>query len=50
MINKILNFGIDFSNKKKIEILRDIFIFFLVFSVCGWIYEELVFAIEENDC
>jgi uncharacterized membrane protein len=48
MINKILNFGIDFSNKKKIEILRDIFIFFLVFSVCGWIYEELVFAIEEK--
>lgn len=48
MINKILNFGIDFTNKKKIEILRDIIIFFIVFCICGWIYEELVFAIEEK--
>lgn len=48
MINKILDFGIDFSNKKKIEILRNIFIFFIVFCICGWVYEELVFAIEKN--
>lgn len=48
MLNKILNIGIDFTNKKKIEIVRDIFIFFIVYCITGWIFEELVFLVEDH--
>lgn len=48
MLNKILNIGIDFTNKKKIEIVRDIFIFFIVYCIIGWIFEELVFLVEDH--
>ncbi len=48
MLNKILNIGIDFTNKKKIEIIRDIFIFFIVYCIIGWIFEELVFLVEDH--
>ena len=48
MLNKILNIGIDFTNKKKIEIIRDIFIFFIVYCITGWIFEELVFLVEDH--
>ena len=47
-MNKILNIGIDFSDKKNVEIVRDFLIFFLTYCIIGWIYEELVFAIEED--
>ena len=47
-INKILNFGIDFSKTKPLLILRDIFIFFITYCIIGWIYEEFVFAIEKH--
>ena len=47
-MNKILNIGIDFLDKKKIEVVRDFLIFFLTYCIIGWIYEELVFAIEED--
>ena len=47
-MNEIINIGIDFSKKKKIEIIRDVLIFFLTFCIIGWIYEEIVFIIEEN--
>ena len=47
-MNEIINIGINFSKKKKIEIIRDLLIFFLTFCMIGWIYEELVFIIEEN--
>lgn len=47
-MNEIINIGINFSKKKKIEIIRDLLIFFLTFCMIGWIYEELVFFIEEN--
>ena len=46
-INKIFDLGIDFSNKKPIEIARDIFIFFITFCIFGWIFEVLLFIIEE---
>lgn len=47
-INKIFDLGIDFSNKKLIEIARDIFIFFITFCIFGWIFEVLLFIIEDH--
>lgn len=46
--NKIFDLGIDFSNKKPIEIARDIFIFFITFCIFGWIFEVLLFIIEDH--
>ena len=36
--NKIFDLGIDFSNKKPIEIARDIFIFFITFCIFELLY------------
>lgn len=47
-MKEILNIGIDFSKKSKIEIIRDMLIFFIVFCIIGWIYEEIVFVVEES--
>lgn len=47
-MGSIFNFGIDFSDKKWYEVVRDIFIFFITYCIAGWIYEELIFAIEDN--
>ena len=47
-MNSILNFGINFSDKKWYIVLRDILFLFIVYSICGWIYEELVFILKLN--
>ena len=47
-MSSILNFGINFSDKKWYIVLRDILFLFIVYSICGWIYEELVFILELN--
>ena len=44
-INEIFNFGIDFSKMKKVEVIRDIFIFFIIYCIVGWIYEGIVFVV-----
>ena len=47
-INEIFDFGIDFSKMKKAEVIRDIFIFFIIYCIVGWIYEGIVFVVEEH--
>lgn len=47
-MSKIFNFGFDFKGMKFVDILRNFFLFFVVFAFCGWIYEEIVFIVEEH--
>lgn len=47
-MSSIIDFGLNFSKKKWYLILRDILILFIIYSVCGWIYEELLFLIEDH--
>ena len=45
-MNKL--FGVKYSNKSKFIFLRDLLLFFIFYSIIGWIYEELLFIIEDN--
>ena len=45
-MNKL--FGVKYSNKSKLIFLRDLLLFFIFYSIIGWIYEELLFIIEDN--
>ena len=45
-MNKL--FGVKYSNKSKLIFLRDLLLFFIFYSIIGWIYEELLFLIEDN--
>ena len=41
-------FGVKYSNKSLFNFLRDLLLFFIFYSIIGWIYEELLFLIEDN--
>ena len=41
-------FGVKYSNKSLFNFLRDLLLFFIFYSIIGWIYEELLFIIEDN--
>ena len=41
-------FGVKYSNKSISNFLRDLLLFFIFYSIIGWIYEELLFIIEDN--
>lgn len=45
-MNKL--FGVKYSNKSIFNFLRDLLLFFIFYSIIGWIYEELLFIIEDN--
>ena len=45
-MNKL--FGVKYSNKSLFNFLRDLLLFFIFYSIIGWIYEELLFLIEDN--
>ncbi len=45
-MNKL--FGVKYSNKSIFIFLRDLLLFFIFYSIIGWIYEELLFIIEDN--
>lgn len=45
-MNKL--FGVKYSNKSKFIFLRNLLLFFIFYSIIGWIYEELLFIIEDN--
>ena len=45
-MNKL--FGVKYSNKSLFNFLRDLLLFFIFYSIIGWIYEELLFIIEDN--
>ena len=45
-MNKL--FSVKYSNKSLFNFLRDLLLFFIFYSIIGWIYEELLFLIEDN--
>lgn len=45
-MNKL--FGVKYLNKSIFNFLRDLLLFFIFYSIIGWIYEELLFIIEDN--
>lgn len=48
IVSRIFDFGVEFGKMSLVEIIRDIYLFFMSYCIVGWLYEEIDFIIEEH--